>query len=515
MFANLLQGFHFAAQTGGGLEQAIDNAVRPVTDFVSSIIFFSVRAFGADWPLVVLWLVAGGVFFTVYLGFLPLRAGKLALRVVRGRFSSKNDPGEITHFEALCSAVSGTVGVSNIAGVAIAIALGGPGAAFWMTVAGILGMSTKMAECTLGVKYRREQDGVFSGGPMPYLERGLKKRGWARLGRGMAIFYAVGIMIGCLGIGNMFQANQAFVQFVSVTGGADGWFADKGWLVGLVIAGLTGAVIIGGIRSIAAVASRLVPLMALVYFFCAATVVALNAAVLPEAIQTIVAGAFTAEGMAGGAVGAMVIGFQRAVFSNEAGIGSASIAHSAVKTRYPATEGLVAMFEPFLDTIVICNLTALVIVTTQLSAPGLLDGIAGGIEMTSASMARQVAAFPYLLAVAAALFAFSTLITWSYYGLKGWTYLVGESRRADTIYKLGYCFCAAMGCMIKVDAILDFSDAMVFIICIPNLAGLYIMAPVVKGELRRFLAHVKDTAPEHLPRGMGVSSAAADDEPDG
>ncbi len=483
-----------AAQPGNGLDQAIDRAVRPVTDWVSSIIFFEVSVFGAQWPLVVLWLVAGGVFFTAYLGFLPLRAGRLALRVVRGRFSRKDDPGEITHFQALCSAVSGTVGVSNIGGVAIAITLGGPGAAFWMTVAGVLGMSTKMAECTLGVKYRREKDGVVSGGPMRYLARGLGERGWPRLGRGFAAFYAVGIMIGCLGIGNMFQSNQAFVQFANVTGGADGWFADKGWLFGLFIAGVTGAVIIGGIRSIAAVASRLVPMMAILYLICALVVIALNGAVLPEAIATIVAGAFTAKGVAGGAVGAMIVGFQRAVFSNEAGIGSASIAHSAVKTRHPATEGLVAMFEPFIDTIVICNLTALVIVTTQLAAPDLFNGVAGGIEMTSLALERQVAAFPYLLAIAAVLFAFSTLITWSYYGLKGWTFLVGDSRRADLAYKLAYCLCAALGCMVKVDAILDFSDAFVFIICIPNLAGLYVMAPVVKAELGRFLAHVRETA---------------------
>jgi len=478
-----------------GFDQMIDEMIRPITDAFAGVVFYTVPAFGQDWPLVVLWLIAGGVFFTFYLRFLPLRAGFLAVRVTRGRYSTPDDPGQITHFQALSAAVSGTVGIGNIAGVAIAITLGGPGAVFWLTLAGLLGMSTKMAECTLGVRYRRENRGIFSGGPMAYLSRGLEERGLGRFGRFAAVFYAIGIVIGCMGIGNMFQSNQAFVQFVNVTGGDSSYFADKGWLFGLVIAGLTGLVIIGGIRGIAAVASRMVPFMAILYITGAIVIILMNGSVLPEAMVLIVKSAFSAEAAFGGGVGAMVVGFQRAVFSNEAGIGSASIEHAAVKTRYPATEGLVSMIGPFLDTVIICNLTALVIVTTQLSVPGFFEGHESGIEMTSAAFQRLIPWSPYPLALAAILFAFSTLITWSYYGLKGWMHLVGDSKRAGNAFKLVYCLFAALGCMLQVDAVLDFSDALVFLICIPNLAGLYVLAPLVKVELARFLEYAGTEIP--------------------
>jgi len=479
----------------GGIDAAIDSAVRPITDFVAEIIFFEIPFFGTECPVVVLWLVAGGVFFTFFLKFLPLRAGFLAVRVVRGQYSTPDDPGQISHFQALSAAVSGTVGIGNIGGVAIAITLGGPGAVFWMTLAGLLGMSTKMAECTLGVRYRSERGGIFSGGPMAYLSRGLAERGFARWGRVAAAIYAGGIVIGCMGIGNMFQSNQAFVQLVNVSGGDQSFFADKGWLFGLFIAIVTGLVIVGGIRGIAAVASRMVPFMAILYISGGLIIILMNSSVLPEAIALIFTSAFTTEGLVGGGVGALVVGFQRAVFSNEAGIGSASIAHAAVRTRFPATEGLVSMIGPFLDTVIICNLTALVIVTTQLSVPGFFDGIDGGIEMTSEAFQRLIPWSPYPLALAAILFAFSTLITWSYYGLKGWQYLVGDSRIAGNAFKIVYCVFAAIGCMIQVDAVLDFSDALVFLICIPNLAGLYVLTPVVKVELARFMAHVRETRP--------------------
>jgi len=471
-----------------GVDAALNALLRPVADALASVVFFKVSVAGVELPLVVLWLVVGAVFFTLRFRFINLRGIREALRLLRMPTGPETKPGEVSHFQALATAVSGTVGIGNIGGVAIAVSLGGPGAAFWMILAGFLGMSTKFVECTLGVMYRRENpDGSVSGGPMYYLERGFAERGFARLGRGLGVFYAVGIVIGCMGIGNMFQSNQAFVQVVGVTGGDAGWFADKGWLVGLVIATAVGSVIVGGIRSIARVTARLVPFMAVLYLCAAFVMLVMNAEALPWAFGAMLSGAFSSEGIAGGALGAMIIGFQRAVFSNEAGIGSATIAHSAVRTSEPLTEGFVSLLEPLLDTIIICQATALVVITTEYFEPGFASGL-GGIEMTSAAFERNISWAPIPLAFAAALFAFSTMISWSYYGLKGWTYLVGEGRRAAIGFNLAFCVFAALGCMIQLEAVLDFSDALVFLICVPNLIGLYVLAPVVAKRLRDYEA---------------------------
>lgn len=473
-----------------GLDETINNAVQPLTALVSSIIFFKVPVFGVQLPLVVLWLVIGAAFFTVYFGFIPFHGFRHAIRLVRGDFAHPEHTGEVSHFQALATAVSGTVGIGNIGGVAVAIAMGGPGATFWMILAGLLGMSTKFVECALGTMYRRENpDGSVSGGPMYYLERGLKEIGLARLGKGMAKFYALGIVIGCMGIGNMFQSNQAYVQFVNVTGGLEhSWFSDKGWLFGTAMAVIVAMVIIGGIKSIAKVTAKIVPFMAVFYCACALIIIAMNYEALPFAFNAIVTGAFNPEGMAGGALGVMIIGFQRAVFSNEAGVGSAPIAHSAVRTNEPVTEGYVALLEPFIDTVVICTITALVIVTTMYYEPGFTQsfGPNAGIDMTSAAFARNISWSPYTIAIAGILFAFSTMIAWSYYGLKGWTYLVGESRAADISFKAVFCLFIVIGCSIELSAVLDFSDALVFIICVPNILGLYLLTPTLKRKLESY-----------------------------
>ncbi len=475
-----------------GIDETINTMVQPITDIVAAIVFFKIPVFGAQLPLVVLWLVVGAVFFTFYMGFINLRGFKHAIELVRGDYANPNDAGEVSHFQALATAVSGTVGIGNIGGVAVAVTVGGPGATFWLILAGFLGMSTKFVECTLGVKYRNENpDGSVSGGPMYYLDKGFSERGMAGFGRFVGIFYAVGIFIGALGIGNMFQSNQAFVQFVNVTGGTEGsWFADKGWLFGIAMALVVASVIIGGIKSIAKVTEKIVPFMAIFYCFFALIVIFMNFSSIPQAVINIFDGAFTGEGVAGGALGAMIIGFQRAVFSNEAGIGSASIAHSAVRTNEPITEGMVSLLEPFIDTIIICTITALVIGTTAVAYPG-FAGDAKGIAMTSAAFEQQISWFPIPLAFAGMLFAFSTMISWSYYGLKGWTYLFGEGIVMDRIYKLIFCIFVALGCMLQLGAILDISDALVFLICVPNILGLYILAPIVKKELNSYLARVK------------------------
>ncbi len=475
------------ANAGQGVDEFINGSVAPITRVLSSIVFFTVPLFGADVPLVVAWLVLAAVYFTLYFKFINVRGFTHALRLVRGDYTDPDSPGEVTHFQALATAISGTVGIGNIGGVAVAIAAGGPGATFWMIVAGLLGMSTKFVECTLGTLYRRENaDGSVSGGPMYYLEHGFAARNMVTFGKFIGRFYAVGIVIGCLGIGNMFQSNQAFIQFVNVTGGAEAsWFADKGWLVGAVLGTLVGSVIIGGIKSIAHVTSTLVPLMAVLYCGSALVILAMNHEAIPYAIDSIISGAFSPEGMRGGAIGVVIIGFQRAVFSNEAGIGSAPIAHSAVRTSEPVTEGYVSLLEPFIDTVVICTLTALVIITTFYYVPDFNEGL-GGIEMTSAAFERNISWSPYLIAVTGMLFAFSTMIAWGYYGLKGWTYLVGEHHWASVGFKLVFCVFVALGCSIQLDAVLDFSDALVFLICVPNIIGLYMLAPVVRKELARY-----------------------------
>ena len=482
----LLFGFMTSAQAG--IDESINAATAPIATLVGQIVFFKIPVFGAQLPVVVLWLVVGAVFFTFYMGFINLRGFKHAIELVRGDYADPKSSGEVSHFQALATAVSGTVGIGNIGGVAVAVTVGGAGATFWLIVAGFLGMSTKFVECTLGVKYRSEfEDGHVSGGPMYYLRKGFAERGMEGFGKFMGTFYAIGIFIGALGIGNMFQSNQAYVQLNNVSGGAlDG----LGWLVGLVLAGVVFAVIVGGIKSIARVTEKVVPFMAVFYCLFAIIVILMNVGSIPQAISNIFTGAFTGEGVAGGALGALIIGFQRAVFSNEAGIGSASIAHAAVRTDEPVTEGIVSLLEPFIDTIVICTITALVIGTAQVADPG-YAGDAKGVAMTSAAFAREFSWFPIPLAIAALLFAFSTMISWSYYGLKGWTYMFGEGEAGQTIYKIIFCVFVALGCVVQLGPILDISDALVFLICVPNILGLYFLAPIVKREMNSYFARIQ------------------------
>ncbi len=476
------------ANAHASIDEAINSATAPIAELIGKIVFFKIPIGEASLPVVVLWLVVGAIFFTIYMGFINLRGFKHAIELVRGDYADPNSHGEVSHFQALATAVSGTVGIGNIGGVAVAVTVGGPGATFWLIIAGFLGMSTKFVECTLGVKYREEfEDGHVSGGPMYYLRKGFTDRGMEGFGKFMGTFYAIGIFIGALGIGNMFQSNQAYVQMNTVTNGAlDGY----GWLFGLIMAAVVFIVIVGGIKSIAKVTEKIVPFMAILYLFFALIVIFMNVGAIPQAIANIFSGAFTGEGVAGGALGAMIIGFQRAVFSNEAGIGSASIAHSAVKTDEPITEGVVSLLEPFIDTIIICTITALVIGTAQVADPG-FAGDAQGVAMTSAAFERKISWFPYPLAFAALLFAFSTMISWSYYGLKGWTYMFGESEKGQTVYKILFCAFVALGCVVQLGPILEISDALVFLICVPNILGLYFLAPIVKREMESYFSRIK------------------------
>jgi alanine or glycine:cation symporter, AGCS family len=476
--------------SAASFDEQVEAVVEPFSTALSSFVFYKLPLFGLEIPWIVLWLAIAALFFTLYLGFINIRAFPLALRLVRGDYHDPKAPGEISHFQAVATAVSGTVGIGNIGGVAVAITIGGPGAAFWLIVAGFLSMSTKLVECTLGVKYRRyNEDGSVSGGPMYYLEHWLVARNFPRLGKGLGRFYALCLVIGCLGIGNMFQSNQAYVQFLAITGGEQSYFADKGWLFGIAIASLVALVIIGGIRSIAKVASRIVPFMAVLYIFSALLIIGMSAEHIPAAFSLMFSSAFDVQSVTGGMVGAIIVGFQRALFSNEAGLGSASIAHSAVQTHHPASEGVVALLEPFIDTVVICTLSSLVILVTAYPN-GLMDQGLEGIALTSAAFEHHFSWAPYPLAVAALLFAFSTAVSWSYYGLKAWTYLFGENPASQQLFKSVFCGFLALGCMIQLKSVLDFSDAMVFLISVPNIIGLYLFAPEVKRELASFLQKV-------------------------
>ena len=488
-----------AADAGwlASIESTINSWFEPIAYWSAYFIFYPIPFFGTEAPIVTFWLVAAGLIFTIYYGGIQFRGFKTSLEVVRGRYSHRDDEGEVTHFQALTAALSGTVGLGNIAGVGVAVIIGGPGATFWMILAGLLGMATKFAECTLGVKYREvHEDGSVTGGPFRYLPIA-----FARFGRLPAKvltgIYAIAIMLFGVAGGNMFQANQTFAQAQEVTGGEDGFLGSDGaaLVFGLILAGLVAAVILGGIKSIARVTSKLVPAMAIIYVTACLIVIFTNLGSVPAAVGDIIAGAFNPTGVAGGVVGVIIVGFQRAAFSNEAGLGSAAIAHSPVKTRRPVSEGFVALMEPLIDTVIICTMTALTIIiaaptvyTESLTGkPKTLDGVV----VTSEAFETVIPDFPIILAIAVALFAFSTLITWSYYGLRAWTSLFGRSAFSENLYKLIFCLFTVTGSVLTFDQVLGFADSMLFLCAFVNLFGVYLLMPVVKREMKEYLADRK------------------------
>ncbi|PRX47531.1 AGCS family alanine or glycine:cation symporter [Prauserella shujinwangii] len=491
-----------AAEGGtlASIEEWINSIFNPISDALSSFVFAEISIGSVSFPWIVGWLVLAATIFTLYFGFVQFRKFKLATQIVRGKYTTDDEPGEINHFQALSSAVSGTVGLGNIAGVGVAVTIGGAGATFWMILAGLLGMCTKFVECTLGVKYREtHEDGTVSGGPMHYLRKGLNERIGGAFGKGLGNVLAVGaaimLLFFALAGGNMFQANQTFAQLQDVTGGDDGFLGSDGaaLVFGILLAVVVGAVIIGGIKSIGAVTSRLVPSMAIIYIAACLIVILVNITDVPAAIVEIFEGAFTPEGVTGGAIGALIVGFQRAAFSNEAGLGSAPIAHSAVKTKNPVTEGYVALLEPFIDTVVVCTMTALTIVIakTQFWEDAKATVFAGGdtpdgVTVTSESFATVLPWFPYVLTVAVALFALSTMITWAYYGQKAWTFLFGKSRTSERTYQLIFCLFIVAGSVLTLGSVLSFADAVLFLLALFNIIGLYILAPVVKREVQSF-----------------------------
>ncbi|SNR38079.1 alanine/glycine:cation symporter family protein [Puniceibacterium sediminis] len=484
------------------LAQTIDEQVNAL--FASSTGWFVNFIFspfpGTSFPWIVGWLVVAATVFTFYFKFVQFRFFGHAISLVKGDYSDPDDAGEVSHFQALATALSGTVGLGNIAGVAVAIGIGGPGATFWMILAGLMGMASKFTECTLGVKYRNEYpDGTVSGGPMYYLTKGFAERGTPG-GKVLAVLFSIFCILGALGGGNMFQANQAHAQLTNVLGDY------PGWITGVIFAGIVFAVIIGGLKSIAQVTEKVVPIMGVLYVGTALVILLMNFGQIGWAFGQIFDGAFTGLGVAGGMVGALIQGFKRAAFSNEAGVGSAAIAHSAVRTKEPITEGFVSLLEPLIDTVVICTMTALVIIITGqlVSDPEtglyLLNdagtaiktvGDNSGVALTSAAFSSSIGGFKYILAIAVILFAFSTMISWSYYGLKAWTYLFGEGKTKELVFKVIFCIFVVIGAAASLGPVIDFSDAAIFAMAVVNIIGLYFLMPIVLKELNSYSARLK------------------------
>ena len=520
------------SETKKGLDERVNEWFAPIANWFESVVFYPIQFTDTiSVPIVVILLVAGALFFTLYFTFINIRLFPLAIRVVRGKYDhlderhpplkpeqanvsdegdipdtikDESSHGEVSHFQALATAVSGSVGLGNIAGVAVAIALGGPGATFWMIICGLIGMSTKFVECTLGVKYRDvDANGTVYGGPMYYLSKGLKGTKASFLGKPLAILFAMLCIGGSFGGGNAFQSNQASAQIISMTGIEN---TSAGFYIGLVLAIIVGLVIIGGIKRIAQVTEKIVPFMAGIYILASLIIIFAHFNQIGAAFGLIIDQAFTPAAGLGGFFGVMIQGFRRAVFSNEAGAGSAAIAHSAVRTRYPASEGIVSLLEPFIDTVVICTMTALVIVLFNMD--GLFDYSdmnsssvlikatgerIGGVDLTSAAYNDVIPHFSYVLTIAVILFAFSTMISWSYYGLQAWKFLFGRSKAADLSYKLLFLAFVVIGASATLGAVIQFSDAMILAMVFPNMIGLFFLFPKVKEELNKYLAAIKNS----------------------
>lgn len=507
-----------------GVDQIIDEKFGDYTGWFVNIIFYAIPftdKISIPWVLIV--LVLGALFFTIYFNFINVSGFKTSINILRGKYDAlesesstpieagstthssddsatigaendKDHHGEVSHFQALTAALSATVGLGNIAGVAVAISIGGPGATFWMIIAGIIGMASKFTECTLGVKYREiDQDGRVFGGPMHYLTKGLAEKGFKTAGKILAVVFAIMCIGGSFGGGNMFQSNQAFAMVESYTGGVNSPLQGYGWLFGLAMAVFVGIVIIGGIKKIAKVTDKIVPFMVAIYVGASLVILGINFSEIPRAFSEIFSGAFTGLGITGGVFGVLIQGFKRAAFSNEAGIGSASIAHSAVKTKYAASEGLVSLLEPFIDTVVVCTMTALVLIISNGDGSIMTYGqeVKQGVEVTSKAFAASISWFPLILTLAVVLFAFSTMISWSYYGYQAWSFLFGRSKRLEYIYKGIFCLFVIVGASAKLGSVIDFSDAMIFAMLVPNIIGLLILAPKAKEELKRFYLAIK------------------------
>ncbi|PSF37298.1 alanine glycine permease [Aphanothece hegewaldii CCALA 016] len=459
----------------------LNQLLQAIYQTLSAVLGFSIGGM----PLIVLWLIAGSFFFTIRMKFINFRAFKHAIDVTRGKYDNPDEPGEVTHFQALATALSGTVGLGNIAGVAIAISLGGPGAAFWMTIAGFLAMTLKFVECTLGQKYRiLRADGTIAGGPMYYLEQGLAEKGYPRFGKVLAILFCILAIIGGGGGSTMFQTNQSYLAVAQVFP----WFVTHAWVYGLIMVLLVGIVILGGIKSIGAVAGTIVPFMCGIYVVASIWVILANISLLPVAIGKIITEAFYPQALAGGFIGTIVQGFRRAAYSNTAGQGVAAIAHAAAQTTEPVREGIVSLLEPFIDTIIVCNMTALVMVITGAYNDPRFNEL-NGTQLTQAAFGSVISWFPYILAVCIFLFAYSTVMSWGYYSELCWEYLFGD--RGNIFLKIGFLIIVFLGAVINPKIFIDLSDLMLISVAFPNLLGCYFLGNDVALDLKNYMIRLQ------------------------
>ena len=466
------------------VDLAIDDFLKPISDLITNFVFSSFDFYGEGVPFIVCWLLFAGLFFTFYFRFLNVRYFKKAVEVAIGKYDNENHPGEITHFQSFTAAMSGTIGLGNIAGVAVAISIGGPGAMIWMILTAFFGMTLKFVEVSLGHKYRIiHKDGTVSGGAIRYLSKGLDDCGLPRLGKFLAIFFAICCIGGSFGGGNMFQANQAFQQIVEASGGINSPFYNKGWLGGILFAFIVGTIIFGGIKSIGKVTERLVPMMGIVYVLSCIVIICDNFLMLPNTFILIFQSAFNLEATTGGVIGSMIAGIKRAVFSNESGIGSAPIAYAPAKSDNHLNTGFMSLLSPFIDTIIVCSMTSLVIIIT-----GVYENSQGiqGVELTSRAFESAFSWFPVILAFAITLFAISTLITWSYYGLRCWTYLFGIGNFSKYSFKLIFLSFTVIGTSMNLGSVINFSDSMIFAMSIPNIIGLYFLSSGLKKDLKGY-----------------------------
>lgn len=473
-----------------GIDKKIDSIVAPASDAVSNLVFYPINIAGVDTPLIIIWLIVGAIIFTIATKGIGIWGFKHALDLVFGKpkkeektaTSEDGDEGEVSSFQALATALSGTVGLGNIAGVAVAITMGGPGAVFWMIIGSIFGMATKFMEATLGVKYRRlNPDGSVSGGPMYYISHGLTKMKLRWLGQPLAVIFSWMCIAAAFGGGNMFQITMATSQITEITGGKNSFFYTNSWVFGLIIAIIIGAIIIGGIKSIARVTEKIVPFMCLLYVFSGIIVILYHFTEIPNVIALILDEAFTPKAVEGGVIGCIIWGLRRSVQSNEAGVGSAPIAYAAVKTKEPVSQGFVSLLEPFIDTVILCSITAFVIIVTGTHAN--TEGLVG-VKLTSRAFESVIPFFPYVLAIAITLFALSTLLSWSYYGQKAWNYLFGEGDKRTRTYQLVFCIFIVIGSSMNMASIIDFTDAMMLAMAVPNIIGIYLLTPQILTELK-------------------------------
>lgn len=545
LFALFIPFINFAqtVDQGSGIDEKINTWFAPIANWVSSIIFYAIPITEKiSLPIVLILLVGGAFFFTFRFGFINFRRLGTSVETIRGDHDDldrlevsetskkeQTDPnktdkahqipnpmeleedkkhGEISHFQALTAGLSGTIGLGNIAGVAVAIAIGGPGATFWIIIGGLIGMSTKFVECTLGVKYREiSEDGTIHGGPMYYLKKGFHERfNQGKIGNVLGILFAIFCVGASFGAGNAFQSNQVAAQVINLF---DIQYGSAGFIIGVVLAILVGIVIIGGIKRIASFAEKIVPFMAILYVLCSLFVILTNYNLIGDAFSVIITSAFNPGAALGGFVGVMIVGFQRAAFSNEAGAGTSPIVHSAVKTKFPASEGLVAMVAPFVDTVIVCTMTALVIVffnmgdsfiyggttgnvvLTEAVGGAQIGDVIGGVQLTSVAYSEAIPHFGIALMIAVIFFAFSTLITWSYYGIQSWKFLFGKSKTSDITFKILFLLFIVIGGGATLDAVITFSDAMIFALVFPNMIGLLLLFPVVREEVDKYLKAIR------------------------